>query len=125
MATKQAVFRKLICTAELWSALFLQGLRRQFIFRLILYRADCGANINTQAAKLRGVRATIVAVEKQQMLHIVCVCVCVCVAVEIQHTISMQTYCHMWPVQDYNIFPHYLIKGTTLGKKFLNIKCVF
>ena len=78
MATKQAVFRKLICTAELWSALFLQGLRRQFIFRLILYRADCGANINTQAAKLRGVRATIVAVEKQQMLHIVCVCVCVC-----------------------------------------------
>ena len=84
-----------------------------------------GEEILILEVTLRCVRLTIVAVEKQQMLHIVCVCVCVCVAVEIQHTISMQTYCHMWPVQDYNIFPHYLIKGTTLGKKFLNIKCVF
>jgi hypothetical protein len=32
-------------------------------------------------------------------------------------------YCHMWPVQIYNIFPHYLINGTILGKKLLNTKC--
>jgi len=25
----------------------------------------------------------------------------------------------------YNIFPHYLIKGTFFGKKSLNTKCVF
>jgi hypothetical protein len=98
MVSEQVVFRKLICTAELWSALFLQGLRRPFILRLILYRTDCAAKINTQAAKLRGVRATIVAVEKQQVLHIVCVCVCVyvcvCVSVDVenQNTIKQNSY---------------------------------
>ena len=81
MATEQVVFRKLICTAELWSALFLQGLWRQFIFKLILYRTKCGVNINKQPSKLRRVCATIVAVEEQQVLHIVCVCVCECVCV--------------------------------------------
>jgi hypothetical protein len=34
-------------------------------------------------------------------------------------------YCHLWPVWLYQIFPHYLINGTTFGKKLLNIKCVF
>jgi hypothetical protein len=77
MGTEHVVFRKLICTVDIWSALVLQGLRRQFIFRLILYRTDCGLNINTQRAELRRVRTTIVAVEKQQVSHIVCVCVCV------------------------------------------------
>jgi hypothetical protein len=77
MVSEQVVFRKLICTAELWSALFLQGLRRQFIHRLILYRTDCGAKINIKAAKLRGVRATIVAVESSKC-YISCVCMCVC-----------------------------------------------
>jgi hypothetical protein len=51
---------------------------------------------------LRGVRATIDAVEKQQVLHIPCVCVCVCVraravcvcvcvfvALDIQHELPM------------------------------------
>jgi len=32
-------------------------------------------------------------------------------------------YC-LWPVRIYNIFPHYLINGTTLEKKLLNKKCV-
>jgi hypothetical protein len=27
------------------------------------------------------------------------------------------TYCHLWPVRLYHIFPHYLIKGTILEKK--------
>jgi len=26
-------------------------------------------------------------------------------------------YCHLWPVTDGNIFPHYLIKDTILEKK--------
>jgi hypothetical protein len=34
-------------------------------------------------------------------------------------------YCHLWPVWLYHIFPHYLINYTILGKKLLNIKCVF
>jgi hypothetical protein len=34
-------------------------------------------------------------------------------------------YCHLWTVWLYHIFPHYLINGTILGKKLLNIKCVF
>ena len=25
-------------------------------------------------------------------------------------------YCHLWPAQLYNIFPHYLIHGTILKK---------
>ena len=33
-------------------------------------------------------------------------------------------YCHLWPVLLYNIFPHYLIKGTVFEKQLLNIKCV-
>ena len=31
----------------------------------------------------------------------------------------------LWPVHLYKIFPHYLINGTIIGKKLLNIKCVF
>jgi hypothetical protein len=34
-------------------------------------------------------------------------------------------HCHMWPAPLYNIFPHYLIKGTILEKKLPNTKCVF
>ena len=40
----------------------------------------------------------------------VCVFVCVCVAVVTQHA----SYCHLWPVRLYNIFPHYL---TEVGRK--------
>jgi hypothetical protein len=46
---------------------------------------------------------------------------CVSVALGIQHA-----PCYLWPVQFYNIFPRYLINGTTSEKKnLLNIKCVF
>ena len=34
-------------------------------------------------------------------------------------------YCNLWPVRLYHVFPHYLINGEILGKKLLNIKCVF
>jgi len=34
-------------------------------------------------------------------------------------------YCHLWPVQIYNIFPHYLINGITFQKKVTEHKlCV-
>jgi hypothetical protein len=34
------------------------------------------------------------------------------------------SYCHLWPVCFYHIFPHYLINGTFFGKHLWNIKCV-
>jgi len=37
-------------------------------------------------------------------------------------------YCHLWPVQLYSIFPHYLINGTIFKKKVIEHKmcvCVF
>ena len=33
-------------------------------------------------------------------------------------------YCHLWRVQLYSIFPHYLINGTKFGK-IVHTKCVF
>jgi hypothetical protein len=33
-------------------------------------------------------------------------------------------FCHLWPIRLYNIFPHFLIKGTISEKKLLKIKCV-
>ena len=33
-------------------------------------------------------------------------------------------YCWLWPLWVYNIFPHYLITGTIIGKKLLGIECV-
>jgi hypothetical protein len=36
----------------------------------------------------------------------------------IQHTMRMHhIVCHLWPAQLYNIFPHYLLKGTIFGNK--------
>jgi hypothetical protein len=35
------------------------------------------------------------------------------------------TYCHLWPVWLYHIFPRYLTNGTIFGKKVPNTKCVF
>ena len=34
-------------------------------------------------------------------------------------------YCHLWPIQLYCIFPHYLVNSKIFKKKLLNIKCVF
>jgi len=34
-------------------------------------------------------------------------------------------YCHLWPVLLYIISPHYLIEGTNLEKKVLNVKHMF
>ena len=32
--------------------------------------------------------------------------------------------CLLWPAPLYCIFPYYLLNGTILGKKLLNVKCV-
>jgi hypothetical protein len=35
-------------------------------------------------------------------------------------------YCLLWSTPLYNIFPHYIIRGTNFeGEKMLNVKCVF
>jgi hypothetical protein len=34
-------------------------------------------------------------------------------------------YCHLWPARLCNIFPHYLVNGTTSVKNLWNIKFVF
>jgi len=39
---------------------------------------------------------------------------CVSIALDIQHAIRMR---NLWHVLLYNIFPHYLINGTILGKR--------
>jgi len=74
---------------------------------------------------LRCVRATIVVVVKQWVLHKLSVCVCsprypVCSA----HA----PYCHRWTAPLYNIFPHYvcLMNDTIFeSEKLLNTKYVF
>ena len=50
--------------------------------------------------------------------------VCVC-SVRYPAWIARAPYCHLWPAQLYNIFPHYLINGAVFGKRLLIIKCVF
>jgi hypothetical protein len=77
---------------------------------------------------MRGGCVTIVAVKTASIKYSECVCVYVCVCVcRLRHPArkAHAPYCHLWPVRLYRIFPHYLIKSTILGKKLLNIKCVF
>ena len=70
----------------------------------------------------RRVRATIVAVENQELLHVpnyVC-------SLRYPAWNAQTPYCHLWPARLYNIFPHYVMNSTILGnKKILNTKCVF
>ena len=42
---------------------------------------------------------------------------CVFVALVILHTKHMCVHCHLWPVQHYHIFPHYLINCIIFGKQ--------
>jgi len=68
---------------------------------------------------LRCICTTNVAVEKQQVLHIVTVCVYVCVC-DLSYPVCnvRAPYCHMWPAQLYNIFPHLFHKWHKFwGKK--------
>jgi hypothetical protein len=69
------------------------------------------------------VRETIVAVEKQQVLHMPTACVS-----SRRHTAcnAHAPYCQVWPARLYNVFPRYLKKDKSFGRKtLLNIKSVF
>jgi len=68
------------------------------------------------------------AMEKQQILHILCVCVCVCVCVcGLSYPSCAVLYFHLWPVCLYNTFPPYLTNGTIFegGGELMNINYVF
>ena len=78
----------------------------------------------TYNVTLKRFRTTIVAVEKQYVLHIVSVCVSACVAL-VPARNAHAPYCNLWPVQLYNILPHYLINSTIFEKVLQSIKCVF
>jgi len=69
----------------------------------------------TYNVTLRRVRVTIVVVEKQSVLHILCVCVCVCVCVcrvdlGIQHAMRMR-HIVICGLPGFTIFYHNLING--------------
>jgi hypothetical protein len=60
---------------------------------------------------------------KSSNYYILWVCVC---SLRYPACNAHAPYCHLWPAQVYNIFPHYLINDTIFRrKKLLQIKCVF
>jgi len=59
----------------------------------------------TYNVTLRRVRVTIVAVEKQYVLHILCVCV---FSLSCPACTAHASCCHLWPVR-LHIFPYYLV----------------
>jgi hypothetical protein len=65
--------------------------------------------------KLRRVRVTVVAVQKQEVLNIRSVCPYFCLSYPALK--AHAPYSHLWP---YHILPHYLLNGTVFGKKLLN-----
>jgi hypothetical protein len=67
----------------------------------------------------RRVRATVAAVEEQEVLHSVSVCIR-----SLRYPACDAPYCPLCPAPLYNTFPHYRINGT-FSKKLLNTKCVF
>jgi hypothetical protein len=69
---------------------------------------------------LRCICATIVALEKQYVLHILSVCL----LPSMQSTCALLC-CQLWPLQLYSIFSHYLINGTIFRKIVIEHKmCV-
>ena len=79
----------------------------------------------TYNVTVRRVCATIVAVEKQWVLHNLSVCVCVCVCSLRCPACNARTpYCYVWPASIYNNFSHCLINGTIFEERLMNIKCV-
>jgi hypothetical protein len=62
---------------------------------------------------LRRVSATIVAVEKQWVLHNLSVRICSLWYLAGNRHVQ---YCRLWPASLYSIFPHYVVKGTIFEK---------
>ena len=63
---------------------------------------------------MRRVRATIVGVEKQRVLHNLSLCIC---NLRYPACKAHAPCCHPWPAPLYNIFPHFLINGTIFEKE--------
>jgi len=83
------------------------------LFIQIKQERQCTYNIT-----LRCIRITTGAVEKHECQHNLALSYLVCKV----HT----PYCHLQPVQLYNIFPNYLKNGTILEKKITEHKmCIF
>ena len=57
---------------------------------------------------------TVVAVSNEYYTNCLCVCVC---SLRYPGCNAHARYCHVWPAQLYNIFPHYLTNGTIFEKK--------
>jgi hypothetical protein len=64
---------------------------------------------------LRRVPATIVAVEKQTVLHNLSVCIC---SFRYPAYSAHGPYCHLWPALLHIIIPHYVINGTVSEKSY-------
>jgi hypothetical protein len=64
---------------------------------------------------MRRVLATIVAVEKQQVLYVLSVCVC---SLSCSACNAQAPYCHLWPALLYNFFPYYLNNGKIFEKSY-------
>ena len=75
----------------------------------------------TYHVTLRRVRASIVAVEKQSMLHIPRVCVC---SLRYPACNARAPFCHLWLAPLYQNFLHYLIKDMSFVKEVLQRKIV-
>jgi hypothetical protein len=73
--------------------------------------------------RLSRVHVTIFAVEKQQILHVLCVRACVCVCPCLSYLVTKSylfctvSYCHLWPLWLHQIFSHDLENGMIFGKK--------
>ena len=67
-------------------------------------------------AKLKRFRETIVAMEKQRVLHKLSVCIC---SPRYPACNAHAPYCHLWPGRLYSTLPHYLKDGAILEKKKL------
>ena len=71
---------------------------------------------------MRGGGVTTVAVKTVSIKYSECVCVCVCVALGIQHA-KRTRHIVICDLSGSTELP--TLNGTILGKKLLNIKCVF
>jgi hypothetical protein len=73
---------------------------------------------------VRCFRVNVVAMEEQGVTYSECV-YSFSSPVHKSACVMLSLYCHLLTVRLYHIFPHYLMNGAILGKKLLNIKCVF
>ena len=95
-----------------------------YTFRALLCSSSGGQNCIMQhlvsshtvggRTMCRRVLATIVAVEKQWVLHNMSVCIC---SLRYPACNAHVPYCHLWHIRLCNIFPHYLSQTIWFSKK--------